>query len=71
MADIHFQYNGMLIGLLILSITLAQEGKYLQSVACWCVLANMKHLFLGCAPLVAIHILKMYCLKGEVENNQC
>ena len=44
--DIHFQYNGMLIGLTILSIHCVNQGKFIQGGLLYTVLLLFKHIYL-------------------------
>ena len=59
---IHFQYNGSMYGLLILSIVFAQEGKLLSSGLMFAALLCMKHIYLYLAPAYFIYLLRAYCL---------
>lgn len=58
---IHFQYNGLLIGLLLWSTHLMQQGSDWAAGALFALLLCMKHLFLFCAPLYFVHILRHWC----------
>eukprot|EP00112_Aurelia_sp_Birch-Aquarium-sp1_P013716 Seg2924.2 transcript_id=Seg2924.2/GoldUCD/mRNA.D3Y31 product="putative dolichyl pyrophosphate Glc1Man9GlcNAc2 alpha-1 3-glucosyltransferase" protein_id=Seg2924.2/GoldUCD/D3Y31 len=58
---IHFQYNGFMFGLLLLSITKMTEGKMLQGAFLFAVLLNFKHIFLYIAPAYFIYLLREYC----------
>jgi alpha-1,3-glucosyltransferase len=59
---IHFQYNGCMYGLLILSIVLAQEKKLLSSGLLFAALLCMKHIYLYLAPAYFVYLLRAYCL---------
>ena len=59
---IHFQYNGSMYGLLILSIVLAMEGKLLSSGLMFAALLCMKHIYLYLAPAYFVYLLRAYCL---------
>ena len=61
---IHFQYNGFLFGILILSMTLAEhDSTRLMSCILFAALLCFKHIFLYLAPAYAVYILRVYCLQ--------
>ncbi|XP_034489946.1 probable dolichyl pyrophosphate Glc1Man9GlcNAc2 alpha-1,3-glucosyltransferase [Drosophila innubila] len=60
---IHFQYNGFLFGILLLSISALLRQRYLWSAFAFAVLLNFKHIFLYMAPAFAVYLLKFYCLE--------
>ncbi|EDV91718.1 probable dolichyl pyrophosphate Glc1Man9GlcNAc2 alpha-1,3-glucosyltransferase [Drosophila grimshawi] len=62
---IHFQYNGFLFGLLLLSIAALMRQRYLWSAFAFAVLLNFKHIFLYMAPAFAVYLLKFYCLEKQ------
>lgn len=55
---VHFQYNGMLLGVLILSIAAHMSGAVLLGGALFAVLLNLKHLYLVLAPVQFVFILR-------------
>lgn len=59
---IHFQYNGFLFGILILSIVNAKLGNHLACGFWFAVLLCFKHIFLYIAPAYFIYLLSAYCL---------
>lgn len=61
---IHFQYNGAMYGVLILSIVLAryQRGGLLLCGAVFMALLCMKHIYLYLAPAWFVYLLRVYCL---------
>lgn len=60
---IHFQYNGFLYGLLILSLVLARrESTLLLSGVLFAVLLCLKHIYLYLAPAYFVYLLRVYCL---------
>ncbi|WOL06122.1 hypothetical protein Cni_G14854 [Canna indica] len=61
---IHFQYNGYLLGILLLSLSLLEEGKDLAGGLAFAVLICSKHLFLVAAPLYFVYLLRHYCRGG-------
>ena len=56
---IHFQYNGFLIGFLILSIDFIQRKSYLKAAVTFSVVVLMKHLFVTLVPIYAIYLSRM------------
>lgn len=74
---IHFQYNGMLIGLLLGSLGLLMHGNnvaphkwaydfyHLGGAALFAILLNFKHLYLTLAPLYFFYLLKGYCFSNR------
>jgi alpha-1,3-glucosyltransferase len=61
---IHFQYNGFLYGVLILSIVLARYQKdwLLASGLLFMALLCFKHIYLYLAPAYFVYLLRTYCL---------
>ncbi|KAJ8105535.1 hypothetical protein ONZ43_g7391 [Nemania bipapillata] len=60
---IHFQYNGVMYGLLLLSLVLArQKATLLASGLVFAALLCMKHIYLYLAPAYFVFLLRMYCL---------
>lgn len=61
---VHFQYNGFLYGLLILSLVLARrESTLLGSGVLFAVLLCFKHIYLYLAPAYFVYLLRVYCLR--------
>lgn len=60
--NIHFQYNGMLIGLLLISIYFISRGQDYFGAIFFIILFNFKHLFILLAPVYGIYLLKHYCI---------
>ncbi|KAH8361281.1 probable dolichyl pyrophosphate Glc1Man9GlcNAc2 alpha-1,3-glucosyltransferase [Drosophila serrata] len=60
---IHFQYNGFLFGILLLSIGCLIRQRYLWSAFAFAVLLNFKHIFLYMAPAFGVYLLRFYCLE--------
>ncbi|KAL3941895.1 MAG: hypothetical protein SGBAC_003820 [Bacillariaceae sp.] len=70
---IHFQYNGMLLGLLLGSLGLLMQGNTvgandrwyhfynLGGASMYAILLNLKHLYLTLAPLYFCFLLMSYC----------
>ncbi|KAK4980184.1 glycosyl transferase [Elasticomyces elasticus] len=60
---IHFQYNGFLYGILILSIVLARKPSgLLASGLVFAALLCLKHIYLYLAPAYFVYLLRAYCL---------
>lgn len=58
---IHFQYNGLVLGLLVLCLALAKDARPLACCLVFSVLVLTKHLFLTLAPVFAMYLLVHYC----------
>ena len=58
---VHFQYNGMLLGLLLVSLALLRMEKNLLALATFCTLLLMKHIFFYVVPVVGIYLFGHYC----------
>ncbi|KYB29165.1 putative dolichyl pyrophosphate Glc1Man9GlcNAc2 alpha-1,3-glucosyltransferase-like Protein [Tribolium castaneum] len=67
---IHFQYNGILYGILLLSLAYAIQGRYLLSGFWFAVLLNMKHIYIYLAPAYFVFFLKNYCLNSKHSKFQ-
>lgn len=60
---IHFQYNGFLYGILILSLVLARKkSTTLLSGLLFAGLLCLKHIYLYLAPAYFVYLLRAYCL---------
>jgi alpha-1,3-glucosyltransferase len=60
---IHFQYNGFLYGILVLSIVLARKDSgLLVSGVLFAALLCLKHIYLYLAPAYFVYLLRAYCL---------
>ncbi|XP_078259113.1 dolichyl pyrophosphate Glc1Man9GlcNAc2 alpha-1,3-glucosyltransferase isoform X3 [Rhinoraja longicauda] len=72
---IHFQYNGFLFGLLLLSIAKMFQGRVVDSALLFAVLMNFKHIFLYVAPAYGIYLLRSYCFtqnkQGSATSGAC
>ncbi|XP_072040755.1 dolichyl pyrophosphate Glc1Man9GlcNAc2 alpha-1,3-glucosyltransferase-like isoform X2 [Amphiura filiformis] len=58
---IHFQYNGFLFGLLLLSIARLFQGRNLEGGFWFAVLLNFKHIYIYVAPAYFMYLLRSYC----------
>ncbi|KAG7358888.1 dolichyl-P-Glc:Man9GlcNAc2-PP-dolichyl glucosyltransferase [Nitzschia inconspicua] len=78
---VHFQYNGMLLGILLASMaclimgnnvcntsTWAYNIYHLAGAALFALLLNLKHLYLALAPLYFCYLLERYCLTSTDAN---
>ncbi|CAH1971281.1 unnamed protein product [Acanthoscelides obtectus] len=63
---IHFQYNGMLYGILLISIAYMLQGKHILSAFWFTVLLNLKHIYIYMAPAYFVYLLRHYCLRGPL-----
>ncbi|KAL0272987.1 UNVERIFIED_CONTAM: hypothetical protein PYX00_005773 [Menopon gallinae] len=61
---IHFQYNGFLFGILLISISKLFRGNCVQSAFFFAVLLNLKHIFIYIAPPYFIYLLRNYCFSN-------
>ncbi|KAL2164450.1 hypothetical protein VTH06DRAFT_3666 [Thermothelomyces fergusii] len=69
---IHFQYNGVMYGILIASLVLARKREtLLWSGLLFAALLCMKHIYLYLAPAYFVFLLRAYCLSpGSVFRIQ-
>lgn len=63
---IHFQYNGFLYGILVLSlVSMQKQSTLLVGGLLFAVLLCFKHIFLYLAPAYFVYLLRAYCLNKE------
>ncbi|KAH9999354.1 glycosyl transferase [Russula vinacea] len=62
---IHFQYNGFLFGILLLSILQARQGNLLASGFFFAVLLNFKHIYMYLAPAYFVYLLRAFCMSPQ------
>ncbi|OXA63352.1 hypothetical protein Fcan01_02396 [Folsomia candida] len=62
---IHFQYNGFLFGILMLSIARISKGKCFQGAFLFASLLSLKHIFLYIAPAIGIYLLRTCCITTD------
>ncbi|KAK9274236.1 hypothetical protein L1049_019050 [Liquidambar formosana] len=65
---VHFQYNGFLLGLLLVSLSYLEEGRDLMGGFVFAVLLCFKHLFAVAAPVYFVYLLRHYCRAGLVRG---
>eukprot|EP00058_Branchiostoma_floridae_P025805 XP_002611295.1 hypothetical protein BRAFLDRAFT_210949 [Branchiostoma floridae] len=58
---IHFQYNGFLTGLKLLSIARILQRRHLEGAFWFSLLLNFKHIYLYIAPAYFIYLLRAHC----------
>lgn len=70
---IHFQYNGFLNGILLISMIKLVQNHILQSSALFVILLNLKHIYVYVAPAYFVYILRNYCLtiKYKIRFQNC
>ena len=59
---IHFQYNGFLTGILLISLAEMHQDNFVSSSIWFCILLNLKHLYIYLAPAYFVYILRKFCL---------
>ncbi|CAI7807048.1 unnamed protein product [Closterium sp. NIES-53] len=57
----HFQYNGLLLALLLLSLSLLAEGRHVWASFAFACLCCFKHLFAVAGPFFLIFLLRHHC----------
>ncbi|XP_066109806.1 dolichyl pyrophosphate Glc1Man9GlcNAc2 alpha-1,3-glucosyltransferase isoform X3 [Saccopteryx bilineata] len=62
---IHFQYNGFLFGLMLLSIARLFQKRHLEGAFLFAVLLHFKHIYLYVAPAYGIYLLRSYCFTAN------
>lgn len=67
---IHFQYNGMMYGLLVLMINCARLEKFLWCGFWFSVLLCFKHIYLYLAPAVFVYLLRAHCLSLQYDTKK-
>ncbi|XP_026090767.1 probable dolichyl pyrophosphate Glc1Man9GlcNAc2 alpha-1,3-glucosyltransferase [Carassius auratus] len=58
---IHFQYNGFLFGVLLLSVARHIQNRHFEGAFLFSVLLNLKHIYLYIAPAYGIYLLRCFC----------
>lgn len=63
---VHFQYNGFMYGILVLSLVLARgKATLLSSGLIFATLLCFKHIYLYLAPAYFVFLLRAYCLSAK------
>lgn len=65
---VHFQYNGFLLGILLVSLGSLQKGNDLMGGFLFAVLLCFKHLFAVAGPLYFVYLLRHYCRGGILKG---
>ncbi|KAM6560052.1 hypothetical protein CsatA_029291 [Cannabis sativa] len=65
---LHFQYNGFLLGILLISLSYLEEGNDLMGGFVFAVLLCFKHLFAVAAPVYFVYLLRHYCWGGILRG---
>lgn len=66
-ADVHFQYNGFLLGIFLLSINALLRQEPLWGAFWFAVLLQFKHIFLYVAPVYFVYLLFHYCMRRDAH----
>ncbi|XP_008842423.1 probable dolichyl pyrophosphate Glc1Man9GlcNAc2 alpha-1,3-glucosyltransferase [Nannospalax galili] len=62
---IHFQYNGFLFGLMLLSIARLFQKRHMEGAVLFAILLHFKHIYLYVAPAYGIYLLRSYCFTAS------
>uniref|UniRef100_A0A224XM76 Alpha-1,3-glucosyltransferase n=1 Tax=Panstrongylus lignarius TaxID=156445 RepID=A0A224XM76_9HEMI len=62
---IHFQYNGLLLGILLVSVSHILNGRHCWAAFWFIFLIHMKHIFIYMAPVFFIYLLRNHCMVNE------
>ncbi|XP_077623675.1 dolichyl pyrophosphate Glc1Man9GlcNAc2 alpha-1,3-glucosyltransferase isoform X5 [Crocuta crocuta] len=62
---IHFQYNGFLFGLMLLSIARLFQKRHMEGAFLFTALLHFKHIYLYVAPAYGIYLLRSYCFTAN------
>lgn len=62
---IHFQYNGFLSGIMLLSIARIFQKRHIEGAFLFAVLLHFKHIYVYVAPAYGIYLLRSYCFTAS------
>lgn len=62
---IHFQYNGFLFGLMLLSVARLFQKRHLESALLFTILLHFKHIYIYVAPAYGVYLLRSYCFTAN------
>jgi len=65
---VHFQYNGLLTGVLLLTIASLARDRVVSAAVWFSVLLHMKHIYLYYAAAVGIYMLRSHCFQSTREG---
>ena len=66
MDNIHFQYNALMQGLLVLATFMVSNGSLYKGAIFYSVLLNFKHIYLYFAPAFGVYLV-MTCFESEED----
>ncbi len=65
--NVHFQYNGVLYGILLLSALMLAKGEVFKAAWLFATLLNLKHIFIYVAPAYFVYMLREFCFCDNDE----
>eukprot|EP00039_Didymoeca_costata_P003674 m.69058 g.69058 ORF g.69058 m.69058 type:complete len:505 (-) comp12024_c0_seq1:64-1578(-) len=65
---VHFQYNGFMYGIMLLSISEMKEKRFISGSILFAALICLKHIYLYIAPAFFVYLLRVYCFQGSDTN---
>ncbi|XP_020488960.2 probable dolichyl pyrophosphate Glc1Man9GlcNAc2 alpha-1,3-glucosyltransferase isoform X2 [Labrus bergylta] len=65
---LHFQYNGFLFGILLLSVSKHLQSQHLQGALLFSILLNLKHIYLYVAPAYGVYLLRSFCFSQDNKD---